>query len=97
MLAALPQQTDGTICLSCTNTAARSSTDAEERRLLADFELCRSEELAIASQLSSQRLNPFDATYRELVDTLHATRLRCDQKLLACKVYRKKRVDRVRI
>jgi hypothetical protein len=67
--------------------------DAEERRLIADYEACDREKLAAADQLSNPRHSMLYPAYKRLVNTLAAIRLKCDEKWFAVRAHRKKMRD----
>jgi hypothetical protein len=67
--------------------------DDEERRLLADYEACHTEQLAASDQLSNPRHSILYAECKRLVDMLAAVRLKCNEKWLAVRVHRKKMRD----
>jgi hypothetical protein len=67
--------------------------DDEDRRLLDDYEACHTEKLAAADQLSNPRHSMLYPAYKQLVEMLTATRLKCNQKWFAVRAHRKKMRD----
>ena len=88
---ASPQQAAEAVCLMCAKTANKSQPDQEERKLLADLESCRANEVATSDQLSMLRRSVEYSVYKELGEALNVVRLMGNQKLFAYREYRRKK------
>ncbi len=85
----------------CSKTAFHSSEMTldpqlardEDRRLLAEYESCHTEKLAIADQLINPRHSRLYPAYKRLLDMLEAIRVKCKEKWQAVRAHRKKMRD----
>jgi hypothetical protein len=66
----------------------------EDRRLLAEYESCHTEKLAVADQLINPRHSILYPAYKRLADTLEAIRLKCNEKWRELRTHRKKMRDK---
>jgi hypothetical protein len=73
----------------------RLSRNHEEYRLLALYEESRAKENAASSRLLYPDRKLPHPEYMQLVADLRVMRTECDQKMLAVKAYRSKRLDRM--
>jgi hypothetical protein len=85
----------------CSKTAPHSSemtldpqlAQAEDRRLLAEYESCHTEKLSAVNQLRNPRHNMLYPAFKRLADALEALRVKCKEKWQAVRAHRKKMRD----